>query len=80
LFPTRTKDKTTLDYCSNKSEDVLIRLVTDPSGKIMEEHKYTQLKEGIFTYDLSRYPKGRFYLKVIVNGQEKFNKRIRYKE
>ncbi len=87
LFPTRTKDKTTLDYFSNKPEEVIVRLVTDsPSAKtiadntIVEEHHYTQLKEGIFTYDLKRYPKGRFYLKVIVNGEEKFNKRIRYNE
>lgn len=80
LFPTRTKDKTTLDYFSNKPQDVIVRLVTDPLSKIVEEHHYTQLKEGIFTYDLKRYPKGRFYLKVIVNGEEKFNKRIRYNE
>ncbi len=78
LFPTRTKDKTTLDYFSNQPENVIVRLVTDPL--IVEEHHYTQLKEGIITYDLKRYPKGRFYLKVIVNGEEKFNKRIRYNE
>ncbi|MBL7817165.1 MAG: hypothetical protein JNL70_19230 [Saprospiraceae bacterium] len=80
LFPTRTKDKTTLDFFSNTPQDVIVRLVTDPLSKIVEEHHYTQLKEGIFTYDLKRYPKGRFYLKVIVNGEEKFNKRIRYNE
>ena len=80
LFPTRTKDKTTLDYFSNQPEDVIVRLVTDPLSKIVEEHHYSQLKEGIITYDLKRYPKGRFYLKVIVNGEEKFNKRIRYNE
>lgn len=80
LYPTRTKDKTTLDYFSNKAEDVVVRLVTDPDGKTVEEHHYTQLKEGIFSYDLSRYPKGRFYLKLMINGTEKFNKRIRLKE
>jgi hypothetical protein len=80
LFPTRTRDKTTLDYFSNTPEDVIVRLVTDPLSKIVEEHHYKQLKEGVFTYDLKRYPKGRFYLKVIVNGEEKFNKRIRYNE
>jgi hypothetical protein len=80
LFPTRTKDKTTLDYFANKPQDVIVRLVTDPVGKIVEEHHYSQLKEAIITYDLKRYPKGRFYLKVIINGEEKFNKRIRYNE
>ena len=78
LYPTRTSDKTTLDYFGNRAEDVLVKLVTDPGGTVVEEHHYPQLKEGMFTYDLTRQPKGRFYLKVIVNGQEIFNKRIRY--
>lgn len=80
LSPTRTKDKTTLDYFSNKEQDVLVRLVTDPGGETVEEHRYSKLKEGVFSYDLSRYPKGRFYLKVIIDGVEHFNKRIRFKE
>ncbi|SMO46928.1 peptide-N-glycosidase F-related protein [Solitalea koreensis] len=80
LYPTRTKDKTTLDYFANKTQDVSVQIVTDPDARVVEEHKYGQLKEGIFTYDLSRFPKGRFYLKVLINGQEKFNKRIRLKE
>lgn len=80
LYPTRTNDKTILDYYANKRQDVLVKLVTDADAKVVEEHKYIQLKEGKFTYDLSRFPKGRFYLKVFINGQEKFNKRIRLKE
>lgn len=80
LFPTRTMDVTTLDYFSNKTEEVVVKLVTDPGGIVVEEHIYKDLKEGIFTYDLTRYPKGRFYLKVIINGEEKFNKRVRYRE
>ncbi|HET7896461.1 MAG TPA: hypothetical protein VFL47_02290, partial [Flavisolibacter sp.] len=61
-------------------EDVVVQLVTDPGDTIVEEHRYHQLKEGVFTYDLSRFPKGRFYLKVLINGQEQFKKRIRLKE
>ena len=78
LYPTRTKDFTTLDYFANKTEDVTVRLVSDPGAVTVEEHLYPKLKEGRFTYDLRRYPSGRFYLKVISNGQEKFNKRIRF--
>ena len=80
LYPTRTNDKTTFDYASNVPEDVTVQLVTDPGEQVVEEHKYFGLKEGMFTYDLSRFPKGRFYLKVFINGQEKFKKRIRLKE
>ncbi|WP_423148572.1 peptide-N-glycosidase F-related protein [Rubrolithibacter danxiaensis] len=80
LYPTRIKDKTTLDYYSNFPEDVLVQIVTDPGDKVVEEHTYAQLKEGMFTYDLSRFPKGRFYLKVFIKGEEKFKKRIRLKE
>ncbi|MCU7548796.1 peptide-N-glycosidase F-related protein [Chitinophagaceae bacterium LB-8] len=80
LYPTRTNDKTTLDYYANFPDDVVVRLIADPGGDVMEEHHYKQLKEGTFTYDLSRFPKGRFYLSVLIGGEEKFKKRIRLKE
>ncbi len=80
LYPTRTTDKTTLDYFANKPQNVVVQLVTDPGGKVVEEHIYQDLKEGVFTYNLEHYQKGRFYLKVLVNGVEKFIKRIRFKE
>lgn len=80
LYPTRTNDKTTLDYFSGRAEDVVVQLVTDPGDEVVEEHRYLHLKEGLFTYDLSRFPKGRFYLKLLINGQEQFKKRIRLKE
>lgn len=80
LYPTRTRDNTKLSWFSNTPEDVLVRLVTDPGGEIAEEHRYFNLKEGSFTYDLSHYPPGRFYLKIIVDNSEVFNKRIRYGE
>jgi len=80
LYPTRTNDKTTFDYAANFPEDVLVQIVTDPGDAVVEEHKYLQLKEGTFMYDLSRFPKGRFYLKVFINVQERFKKRIRLKE
>lgn len=80
LYPTRTNDKTTFDFYSNFPENIVVQLVTDPGDEVVEEHKYYNLKEGIFTYDLSRFPKGRFYLRVLVGGEEKFKKRIRLKE
>lgn len=80
LFPTRTVNSTTLDYFANDPEDVVVRLVSDPGGEVLEEHHYKKLKSGLFTYDLSHYKPGRFYIKVFVNGQEKFIKRVRYKE
>lgn len=80
LYPTRTDSLTTFDYYSNFPEDIIVQLVTDPGGEVVEEHRYKELREGFFTYDLSRYEKGRFYLRVLVNGSEKFKKRIRYKE
>ena len=80
LYPTRTNDKTTFDYYSNFPENIIVQLVTDPGDEVVEEHKYYNLQEGVFTYDLSRFPKGRFYLRVLINGEEKFKKRIRLKE
>ena len=80
VYPTRTRDNTLLRYFANAASDVTVRLVTDPGGEIAEEHRYFNLKEGSFTYDLSHYPTGRFYLKVFVGNTEVFNKRIRYGE
>jgi hypothetical protein len=80
LYPTRTNDKTTFDYYANFPQEVVVQIITDPGDTIVEEHIYHQLKEGIFTYDLSRFPKGRFYLKVLINEKEEFKKRIRLKE
>jgi hypothetical protein len=80
LFPTRTKDTTTFDFISNTPEKVKVQLVKDPGQEIVEEHIYDKLKEGVFTYDLSRYPKGRFYFKVYVKDNLIFNKRVRLKE
>lgn len=80
LYPTRTNDKTTFDFFANTPQDVVVQIVTDPGDNIVEEHRYMQLKEALFSYDLSRFPKGRFYFKVLINGEEKFKKRIRLKE
>jgi hypothetical protein len=80
LYPTRTDDTTTFDYYANLPHDVVVQLVTDPGGEVVEEQVYKQLKEGVFTYDLSHRPKGRFYFRVLVDGEEKFKKRIRLKE
>lgn len=78
LFPRYTADNTRLDYFSGNAEDVRVQLVAQDDDKLVEEHLYPQLKEGIFNYDLARHPKGRYYLKVLVNDEEKFKKRIRY--
>lgn len=77
LFPTRTTGKTTLDYFCNSSHNVLVQIVTDTGSEVVEEHLYKELKEGIFTYDLSYRKPQRYYLKVFINGDQKFNKRIR---
>ncbi|MCJ8165702.1 peptide-N-glycosidase [Pontibacter sp. E15-1] len=80
LYPTRTNDTTTFDYYANFPHDVLVQIVTDPGDEVVLEKRYQQIKEGVFTYDLSQHPKGRFYLKVYIDGEEKFKKRIRLKE
>jgi len=80
LYPARTSDKSTLRYFANKTEDVRVRLVADPGGETLEERMYPDLKEGVLDFDLTRFPYGRFYLKVIVNDKEIFNKRIRFVE
>lgn len=61
VFPTRTKDFTYFDFLSNNPEEVLIKLIRDPGGEVVEEHLYRDFKEGRLTFDLSRYPKSRYF-------------------
>ncbi|HWI92900.1 MAG TPA: peptide-N-glycosidase F-related protein [Flavisolibacter sp.] len=77
LYPTRTNGKTIMDYFSGTPQDVTVQIITDEGAKLVEEHQYKNLKEGIFTYDLAYRPAQRYYLKVFINGELKFNKRIR---
>ncbi|WP_137402489.1 peptide-N-glycosidase F-related protein [Echinicola rosea] len=80
VFPTRAQDFTTFDYLSNYPEEVTIKLVKDPSGEVVEEHIYQDLKEGKFTLNLTRYPKSRYFFQVFVKGEMIYNKRLRVKE
>ena len=76
LFPTRTLGKTTLDYFYGMPKEITVQ-ITSEEGKLVEEHKYLSIKEGIFNYDLSYRPPQRYYLKVIIDGEVKYTKRIR---
>jgi hypothetical protein len=77
LYPTRTNGKTTLDYFGGIPKDITVQIITDDGGKLVEEHHYNNVSQGNFTYDLSYRPAQRYYLKVFVDGEQKFNKRIR---
>lgn len=77
LYPTRTNGKTIMDYFSGQPQDVTVQIITDEGAQLVEEHQYKNLKEGTFAYDLSYRPAQRYYLKVFINGELKFNKRIR---
>ena len=33
--------------------DVIVQIITDEGAQMLEEHRYKNLKEGVFTYDLS---------------------------
>ncbi|WP_339925759.1 peptide-N-glycosidase F-related protein [uncultured Cyclobacterium sp.] len=80
VFPTRTKDFTYFDFLSNNPEEVVIKLVKDPGGEVVEEHHYSNFKEGRLTFDLSRYPKSRYFFRVFVKDKVVYNKRVRVKE
>ena len=77
LYPTRTTGKTVLDYFGGTAQDVTVQIITDEGARLVEEHLYKNLKEGSFTYDMSYLPPQRYYIKVFVNGAQKFNKRLR---
>ncbi|MGS2762462.1 peptide-N-glycosidase F-related protein [Sinomicrobium sp. M5D2P9] len=81
VFPARTDGPVTLDYFANTEEDVKVRITEQENeDHVLEEHHYTKLSKGNFTYDLSYLPKMRCYIQVFVKGEEIFKNRIRLKE
>ena len=80
LYPARTSDKTTFSYFANTIKDITVRIVTDPGDVVVEEHRYPSLKEGYFTYDLTRHPYGRYYLVVLTDEEQIYKRRIRFIE
>lgn len=80
VFPTRAQDYTIFDFLANQPETVIVKLVADPSGEVVEEHRYQDLQEGKFTFDLSRYPKSRYFFQVYIEDKLIYNKRLRVKE
>lgn len=77
LYPTRTNGKTELEYFSGEAKDVKVQIITDEGQQLVEEHLYKNLKEGSFMYDMSYLPPQRYYVKVFIDGELKFNKRLR---
>ncbi|MFV0604470.1 MAG: peptide-N-glycosidase F-related protein [Niabella sp.] len=77
LYPTSTSGATTLDYFSGKAEDVVVQIITDEGAQLVEQHLYKNLKEGSFTYDMSYREPQRYYIKVLINNQLIFIKRLR---
>lgn len=77
LCPTRTTGKTVLNYYSGKPQDVTVQIIKDEDGILVEEHLYKNLKQGWFSYDLSYLPAQRYYVRLFVNGELKFTKRLR---
>ncbi|MBP1672347.1 MAG: Peptide-N-glycosidase terminal/Peptide-N-glycosidase terminal [Bacteroidetes bacterium] len=80
MYPARTNDKTTFSYFSNTKEDITVQIISDPGNQVLEKHFYPMLKEGFFTYTLTNYPYGRFYLVVSTNQKEIYKRRIRFME
>ncbi len=77
-FPTQTRGKVSLDFFSNKPQDPVVQIIADGgNNEVVEEHKYYSITQALFNYDLSYRPAQRYYLKVFVDGQLIFTKRIR---
>jgi len=77
-FPTMTKGKVSLDFFSNQPQNPVVQIIADGGdNEVVEEHKYYNIKQAVFNYDLSYRPAQRYYLKVFVDNQLIFTKRVR---
>lgn len=80
VYPARTSTTTTLRYLANTPGDVKVRLVTDPGNEVVEERRYPALREGVFEFDLTRFPYGRFFMELHRGDSLIFKRRIRFVE
>ncbi len=78
VYPSRTSTTTTLRYLANTTGNVVVKLVKDPGNEVVEERCYPDLRDGVFTFDLTRFPYGRFFLEVHRDGTQIFKRRIRF--
>ncbi|MCM4150465.1 peptide-N-glycosidase [Arenibacter sp. N53] len=81
VFPARTEGPITLDYFANDTKDVEV-IITQQEDEniIVETHSYLNFRKGTLSFDLSYLPKMRYYIKVVIDGEEVFKNRIRLKE
>ncbi len=80
LYPARTSDVTKLDYFSNTPADIRLRLIEDPGNRLVEERFYPALEAAEITFDLRRFPYGRFYVVALRGEEELLRKRVRFVE
>ena len=81
MFPSRTIGPITLDYFSNNTANIKVLIVDqEDETMIYEKHEYFNFKKGALNYNLEYLPKKRYYIKVLIDGEEAFKNRIRLKE
>lgn len=74
LFPRLTSRNTNLNIVSNRKDDYEVKIRVD--DKVYEQHKYFNIMNGSYDYDLSAFPDGRIIMEVWQNGQSKFRARL----
>jgi len=74
LYPRQTSDAIHLEIICPKPSAVSVLIKVDKILK--EQHDYTVLQQGNFSYQLAWLPKGRTVVEVLVDGVSKFKGRV----
>lgn len=77
LFPRLVTSKTELSVVSNKPSQMMVLITVN--GVVKEKQEYPSVKNGLFSYDLEKMPKGRIVLEVFMDGVSKFKGRLNKK-
>lgn len=77
LFPTRTLGKTFLDFYSSIEKAISVKVYGDDGKTLIEEHNYPPARMANLPFDFSNRPPQRYYIKVFIEGEEVFSKRVR---
>ncbi len=74
IFPRMVKDYLSVYTTTNKLSTLKIIITKD--GDYIEQHEYTNIKESVTGMDVRHLDKGRYVMKIYINGEHKMNRRF----
>lgn len=74
LYPRKIKDEIKLEVAADRASKMTV--IVTVNGNVYEKHEYSEVRNGIITYNLGYLPKGRLVLEVLMDRVSRFKGRF----